>query len=143
MKRAAAIAGGGLALAAGAAGAAVFRCTDADGRVTYQDSECAGAANGHATSIPTDFPPPNTAERELILKREAELEQRLEARRERESREAMLRLASTPPPQPEPQYTEVYPVYYPVLGPRPMPHHHRPWSSNRPMRGAHPAPFRP
>ena len=120
MRRAAAIAGVGLALAAGAAGAAVFRCTDGDGRVTYQDSECAGAANGHATSIPTDFPPPNTAERELILKREAQLEQRLEARRERESREAALRLASTaaPAPAPEPAYTEAYPLYFPVAMPR-------------------------
>lgn len=122
MKRAAAIAGAALVLAAGAASAAVFRCTDDNGRVTYQDSECAGAANGHATSIPTDFPPPNTAERESILKREAELEQRLEARRERESREAAMRIASSPAPAPapapEPAYTEVYPLYFPVAMPR-------------------------
>ena len=124
MRCAAALAGLALALAAGTAGAAVFRCTDGDGRVTYQDSECAGAANGHATSIPTDFPPPNTAERTLILKREAELEQRLEARRERESREAAMRIASSPAPAaaPEPAYTEAYPLYFPVAMPR-HPHH--------------------
>lgn len=137
-----AIAGVALVLAAAGANAAVFRCTDGDGRVTYQDSECAGAANGQATNIPTDFPPPNTAERALILKREAELEQRLEARRERESRELAMRIASNPAPAPapEPAYTEAYPLYFPVAMPR-YPHHPQ-RGFGRP-NGPRPMPYRP
>lgn len=125
MKSPAILVAAALAASAGGAAAAVFRCTDAAGRVTYQDSPCDSAAIAHATDIPTDFPPPNEAERARILKQESELEQRLEARREREAREAALRIAATPAPSPppEPQYTEAYPLYFPYAMPRPYPRH--------------------
>jgi len=122
----------GLALAALAASCAaegaVFRCVEADGSVTYQDRACRGESGG-ATSIPTEFPPPNEAERTRILQREAMLEQRLEQKRERESREASLRSVSAPPPAPAPEpYVEGYPLYIPfaLQRPRPWPHASRP-----------------
>ena len=143
MKSAALAAGVVLLLGAGAASAAVYRCTDPDGRVTYQDSECSAAARAQATDIPTDFPPPNEAERARILKQEAELEQRLEARREREAREAALRMASAPPPPaaaPEPRYTEAYPLYLPYPMPRPyLRHPQRGYGPHAPR----PTPYRP
>ena len=117
-----------------AANAAVFRCTAADGGITYQDAPCAGADAAQATDIPTQFPPVNEAERARILQREAELEARLAARRERESREAAMRLAAAPAPTPAPAEEAVYPLYAPLYppvshlrphpprGPRPTPH---------------------
>jgi hypothetical protein len=127
----------GLAMATGAH-AAVFRCTAADGHVTYQDSPCAGNEAARATDIPTQFPPPNEAERARILQREAQLEARLEARRERESREAALRLAAAPVPVPAPAADEGYPVYFPVVAPyfhpRPQRHHAGPRVRSMPFR---------
>jgi hypothetical protein len=137
----AALAGATLALAATGTSAAVFRCTEGDGSITYQDTACTGNAAEKATDIPTQFPPPNDAERARLLQREAELEQRLEARRERESREAMMRMASVPAPAPapEPQYAEVYPLYLPYAMPRP---HLRPGPRGYGTR-ARPLPYRP
>jgi len=107
-----------------AANAAVFRCTAADGGITYQDAPCAGADAAQATDIPTQFPPVNEAERARILQREALLEQRLEQKRERESRELALRSVAAPAPaQPAESYAEGYPLYYPITLQRPI---HRP-----------------
>lgn len=78
-----------LALAALPAAAEIYRCSDG-GRVTYQEIPCVTAA-GELTAIPTSFPPPNAAERDRLFEREAALYRRLEARRERELKEAMLR----------------------------------------------------
>ena len=120
------------ALCAGtAAHAAVFRCTEADGGITYQDRACRGGDADGATDIPTEFPPPNEAERARILQREAVLEQRLEQKRERESREAALRSVAAPPPAAAAEpYVEGYPLYLPFPQrpihrphpPRPRPH---------------------
>jgi hypothetical protein len=110
------------ALFAGAgAQAAVFRCTEANGSVTYQDRACRADATG-MTDIPTEFPPPNEAERSRILQREALLEQRLEQERERLSREASLRSVAAPAAPPEPNI-DGYPLYYPIgtYHPRPRP----------------------
>jgi len=119
---------GAAALSVGApANAAVFRCTAADGGITYQDAPCAGADAAQATDIPTQFPPVNEAERARILQREAELEARLEARRERESREASLRSVAAPAPvAPREPYVEGYPLYFPLALQRPLPRPHAP-----------------
>jgi hypothetical protein len=129
------------ATCSGIACAGVIRCTAPDGSVTYQDSACPGGAKMQATDIQTDYPPPNDAERARILQREAELERRLEARREKEDQLAAMRMASAPASPPVPQeYDEVYPVYYPALGinrPHPRPPHRphpAPRASNLPMR---------
>jgi hypothetical protein len=116
-----------VALAGSAAtSAAVFRCTESDGSVTYQDRACRADATG-ATDIPTEFPPPNEAERARILQREAQLEARLEQKRERESREASLRSVAAPAPAPAPEpYVEGYPFYFPLALQRPMPRPHAP-----------------
>ena len=142
MKAGAPFAAVGLVLAATGGQAAVFRCTDGAGRVTYQDVACAETTTARATDIPTEFPPPNEAERNRLLQREAQLEQRLEARREREARDAALRAASTPAPAPapEPQYTEVYPLYLPYAMPRP---HLRPPKQRGYGSHARPLPYRP
>jgi len=117
----------GLVLAAATAQATVFRCIEPDGGITYQDHACRdGPANG-ATGIPTQFPPPNEAERARLLEREALLEQRLEQRRERESREASLRSVAAPAPAPAPDaYAEGYPLYFPLALQRPLPRPHAP-----------------
>ncbi|HZZ93514.1 MAG TPA: DUF4124 domain-containing protein [Usitatibacter sp.] len=124
MRALACIAALALCAASATAGAAVFRCTDAAGRITYQDSACDGNASTHPTNIPTDYPPPNEAERARILQREADLERRLEARREREAREESVRLASAPAAAAEPAVNDVYPLYYPIAMPRAYARHH-------------------
>jgi hypothetical protein len=109
----------------GVAHAAVFRCTADDGRVTYQDTACAPTDEAVATGIPTQYPPVNDAERARILEREAELERRLEARRERAAREAAVRIATAPPepapPPPEP-VLDAYPLFVPYYLPPHRPH---------------------
>jgi hypothetical protein len=111
-------------VASTATAAAVYRCSESDGSVTYQDRACRADATG-ATDIPTEFPPPNEAERARILQREALLEQRLEQKRERESREASLRTVAAPAAalaaQPD---VEGYPLYFPLTLQRPLPHPH-------------------
>jgi hypothetical protein len=115
-----------LAAAAGAQ-AAVFRCVAANGAVTYQDSECPHAASGQATNIPTDFPPVNDARRAQLLQQGADAERRLEARRESEERLAQMRLAAAASaPAPQPEYDDVYPVFYPLGITRPKPPRMRP-----------------
>jgi hypothetical protein len=108
--------------------AAVFRCAESDGSVTYQDRACHGGEASGATTIPTEFPPPNEAERARILQREAQLEQRLEQKRERESRELSLRSVAAPAPAAAPEpYVEGYPLYF-------APPLHRPIDRPRPPR---------
>jgi hypothetical protein len=118
-------------LSSGAASAQILRCTAPDGAVTYQQTPCEGR-DGRIINVPTEYPAPNVAERERLFAREAQLERRLEAQRERESREWATRLAvlaaSAPPAEPvEPQY--VFAGAYPRFArPRPTPHvaHHAP-----------------
>jgi len=56
--------------------------------------------------VPASYPSADPAERERLFRREAELDRRLEARRERESRETIARAAQPPavdaqPPDPQ------------------------------------------
>jgi len=103
------------------AGAEIVRCVDSRGAITYQEIACPASTNSERTSIPTDFPAQNLAERDRLFAREAALDRRLEARRERELREAQARaergaererqaamLAAAQAAQP--QYLVVYPV---------------------------------
>lgn len=69
------------ALCATGASAAIFRCKDAAGGVTYQEIPCAHA-DERATDIPTVFPEVNSAERDRLLRREAELDARMLRRAE-------------------------------------------------------------
>ena len=119
-------------VASAAAQAAVYRCNEPGGSVTYQDHACRGDATG-VTDIPTEFPPPNEVERARILQSEASLQKRLEQQRERESREASLRSVATPAPAPVPEpMIDGYPLYYP-LG---IAHH----PIQRPSQRPHPRP---
>jgi hypothetical protein len=107
-----------IALAAGPAGAAVYKCRGADGTLSYQQIPCAGA-NEALAEMPSDFPPRNVIERERLLLREAELDKRLEAQRDRLSAEAIARIS-----RPEPVVIAAepaYPIAWPArLGPRPL-----------------------
>ena len=69
------------AMGATCASAAIFRCKDAAGAVTYQEVPCAHA-DERATDIPTAFPEVNYAERDRLLRREAELDARMLRRAE-------------------------------------------------------------
>lgn len=73
--------------------ASVHKCRAPDGTVTYQQLPCAGPQQQVGSDIPSEFPPPNLAERERILQREAELHRRLEAERDRLSAETVARLS--------------------------------------------------
>ena len=63
------------------ASAGIFRCKDAAGAVTYQEIPCV-SADERATDIPTAFPEVNYAERDRLLRREAELDARMLRRAE-------------------------------------------------------------
>jgi hypothetical protein len=115
------------------AGAGIFRCTAADGSVSYQEMECADTEHTRMLDIPTQFPQVNSASRDNLFAREAELDRRLEAQRERDSREAVSR-AMQPPEQPIPVADESagYPIWWgPPLFQNPRP-------PNRPMKNPRP-----
>jgi hypothetical protein len=108
-----------LAVPASAAGE-IVRCVDAAGRVTYQQVACPESSQPERTAIPTEFPAPNTVERERLFEREAALHKRLEARRDRELQESQMRearaereaererLAAMIAAQSQPQYFVLY-----------------------------------
>jgi hypothetical protein len=86
--------------------AEIFRCTSAAGSVTYQEIACAEGERLRRVDVPASYPEVDSAERERLFRREAELDRRLEARRERESREAIARISRPPaveaqPPDPQ------------------------------------------
>jgi hypothetical protein len=83
-----------LAAHAAAASAEIFRCTAPDGAVTYQQIPCPSASSERPVDVPASYPGFDPAERERLFDREAALDRRLEARRERESREAIAAQAS-------------------------------------------------
>ena len=110
------------------AGAEIYRCA-AGGTVTYQEIPCADGALARI-DIPTSYPAPNTAERDRLLQREAELYKRLEARRNRELVEAQMREARAEreaererlaalEAQALQQYTVAYPAWRAYPGRRP------------------------
>jgi hypothetical protein len=77
------------ALVPAIAQAGIFRCTQPGAAPTYQELPCPPASSGEATDIPTVYPEADRANRDRLLEREADLDRRLEARRERESRESI------------------------------------------------------
>src|SRR3974390_2434923 len=64
------------------ASAAIFRCRAGSGAITYQEIPCPEGAPGAATDIPSVYPEANYAERDRLLRREAELDARLLKRAE-------------------------------------------------------------
>jgi len=79
-------------VASGPSGAQeAYRCTDAEGRVTYQQSPCPASASERkvdTTPANTDFDP---AQRERVLKQGEEAQRRLEERAAREEAERKRR----------------------------------------------------
>lgn len=112
-----------LALACGSAHASeIVRCKVPGGGVTYQHGPCLGAAEESRLRIATDFPEPNKAESQRIFEREATLDRRLEARRDRELQEQQMREARAEreaererlamlAAQQQPQYAIAYPLW--------------------------------
>ncbi len=82
------------AAALDATAAEIFRCSHANGRVEYQELPCAPESHAASLRVPSVYPEVNAASREELLRREAALDQRLEASRERLSREEMARIAA-------------------------------------------------
>jgi hypothetical protein len=124
------------AMLAAPAGAAIFRCTAADGAVSYQEAECPAADKSRVMDLPSQYPSTDTAVRQRLFEREAALDRRLEAQRERDSREAVTR-AMQPPEQPIPASSsdEGYPIYWggAPLFQRPHPRPHLPQRNMRPQ----------
>jgi hypothetical protein len=115
------------ALLALPAGAAIFRCTATDGSVSYQEAECPVADKSRVMDLPSQYPSADPTDRQRLFEREAALDRRLEAQRERDSREEVAR-AMQPPAQPIPAAgDEGYPTYWggvPLFQrPHPRPHH--------------------
>jgi hypothetical protein len=94
------------------ASAAIFRCTAADGSVSYQEFECPASDHTRTLDVPTQYPTVDSTRRAELFAREAELDKRLEAQRERDSREAATH-ALEAPAQPIPAADdEGYPLYW-------------------------------
>jgi len=122
------------ALAPASAGAEIFRCVAPGGAVTYQEIACGGSHAESRPAIPSEYPPVNEAERSRLFAREAALDSRLEARRERETREQLaraqreaeterMRLAmAEAAAAAQSQYVLAYPAYGGYWRPRPAPH---------------------
>ena len=116
----------------------IVRCKAPGGAVTYQPGPCAGTEQESRPRIATSFPEPNRAESQRIFEREAALDRRLEARRDRElveqqmrearaereaERERLLLAAQAAAQQ---QYVVGYPIGYfhpPRRAAHPMPRH--------------------
>ncbi|HUI98655.1 MAG TPA: DUF4124 domain-containing protein [Usitatibacter sp.] len=88
-----------LALAAYPAQAQIYRCTSPSGDVTYQQDPCAARESTKVVDVPASYPAVDSAERDRLFAREAALDQRLEAERERWSRETIAQ-AMQPAPMP-------------------------------------------
>jgi hypothetical protein len=76
-----------------AAASDIYRCASARG-VTYQEVPCPDRTIEERANVPTEFPAPNVEERNRLFAREADLYKRLEARRDREVQELVLRDAA-------------------------------------------------
>lgn len=74
------------------AAAEIFRCSTPNGSLSYQELACAPNNDVGKVDVPSIFPDIDVAARERLLQREAALDQRLEAERERLSREEMTRI---------------------------------------------------
>ena len=71
----------------------IVRCKAAGGGITYQPAPCPDRTEESPTRIATAYPEPNKAESQRIFEREAALDKRLEARRDRELQEQQMREA--------------------------------------------------
>ena len=125
-----------VAAATAAHGNEIVRCKLPGGGVTYQHGPCLGSAEESKPRIAVDFPEPNKAESQRIFEREAALDKRLEARRDRELQEQQMRearaereaereRAAALAAQQQPQYAIAYPLWrgYGYGGPaRPVQH---------------------
>lgn len=100
----------------------IVRCKVAGGGITYQHGPCLGSAEESRPRIAVDFPEPNKAESQRIFDREAALDKRLEARRDRELLEQQMREARAErdeerrraemiAAQQQPQYAIAYPLW--------------------------------
>jgi hypothetical protein len=67
--------------------AQIYRCTGANGAITYQEIACGAAEQSRTIDIPAAFPEVNSAERSRLLQREAALDARLLERTRIESAE--------------------------------------------------------
>lgn len=74
----------------------VYKCTAPDGAVTYQQFPCA-TPQAVRLDVPAVYPSSDPAERERLFQREAALDQRLEAQRDRLSAEAIARISRPEP----------------------------------------------
>ena len=92
----------------------IVRCKAPGGGITYQPAPCGEHEAESRPRIATAFPEPNRAESQRIFEREAALDRRLEAQRDRLSAEAIARL-SRPDPAPPPP-VETYAVVWPAWG---------------------------
>jgi hypothetical protein len=122
-----------VALSPPIAAAEIFRCVAPGGAVTYQEIPCGGSHSESRPAIPSEYPPVNEAERTRLFTREAALDRRLEARRERETREMMARAEREAEAErarlamaeaaaaASPQYAIAYPAYGGYWRPRPAP----------------------
>jgi hypothetical protein len=113
----------------------IARCKDARGAVTYQPAPCPDRTEESRPRIPASYPEPNKAESQRIFEREAALDRRLEARRDREMQEQQMREARAEreaerrhqemlAAQAQPQYVVAYPLWRGHGPARPM--HHLP-----------------
>jgi len=125
-----------LSLALHPARAEIFRCTSPAGAVTYQQDPCDAMERGKKIDVPASYPTPDSAERERLLAREAALDRRLEAERDRWNREALAQ-AMQPAPAPAPEASDVPEVVW--VG-APIGFHHHPFHRPHPFarRGATP-----
>lgn len=73
------------------AGAEIFRCTSPRGDVSYQQAACPAMSASRVVDVPSSYPNADPMQRQQLFEREAALDRRLEARRERETREAIAR----------------------------------------------------
>jgi len=94
-----------LVFAACAAHAEIFRCTSGSGAVTYQQDPCGASESARKVDVPSSYPAADITARERLFAREAALEQRLEAERERRSRETIAHVMQ-PEPVPAPEVSE-------------------------------------
>ena len=130
-----------LAMVSGAVSASdIVRCKDSRGATTYQPSPCPDRSEESRPQIPASYPEPNKAESQRIFEREAALDKRLEARRDRETQEQQMREAraereaererAAQIAAAQQQYVIAYPLWrgYGYGGP-PRPIHHAPRSS--------------
>jgi hypothetical protein len=77
------------------AGAAeIFRCSTPSGSIAYQQFPCAPNNDAGKVDVPSAYPDVDVAARDRLFQREAGVDQRLEAQRDRLSREEMTRMVA-------------------------------------------------